>query len=230
MVIDSKTPARSKRARPRLINEEMPDRRRDIMHAAERLFSRHGYHGVSIRNIADEAGVPLALVGYYYGPKLSLYEEVFRQRAGYIQERLAALDTVWTGASSGEVLERLVRAFVTPALKVASTPDGYQFMRLVARNLTEQGEENARPVEELFDPVARAYIDAFMKAIPGLARKQAVWCYQFALGALMHHITDDRAERLSQGEVSAGNTQFDESCDFLCRFLWAGIHHACQAR
>lgn len=226
MVTPPVATSKSRRARPRPADGDMPDRRRDIMHAAERLFSRHGFHGVSIRNIADEADVPLALVGYYYGPKLSLYEEVFRQRSGYIEERLAALGTVWSAASPDQVLERLVRAFVRPALKLASSPDGYQFMLLVARNLVEQGAENARPMAELFDPVASAYIDAFMKAMPGISRKQAAWCYQFSLGALMHHISDTRMERLSHGEIQG--KAFDESCDLLCRFLWAGIRHACQ--
>src|SRR4030095_1789396 len=32
--------------------------------AAEKLFAQHGYHA-TIRQIADGAGVPLALVGYY---------------------------------------------------------------------------------------------------------------------------------------------------------------------
>ena len=35
--------------------------------ANEKLFAQHGYHAVTIRQIAVEAEVPLALVGYYYG-------------------------------------------------------------------------------------------------------------------------------------------------------------------
>jgi len=214
-----------RRARPRAEAEEAPDRHRNILAAAERLFARHGYHGVSIRDIAEEAGVPLALVGYYYGPKLELYEEIFRQRSGYIKERLAALETLWQGPRE-ELLERIVRAFVRPALKLAADPEGRQFMQLVARNLVEQGPENSGPRAELFDPVAHAYIDAFMKALPGISRAQAAWCYQFSLGALMHHISDQRIEDLSHGEAKA--RQFDRSAELLCRFLAAGIRSACN--
>jgi AcrR family transcriptional regulator len=45
-----------------------PDRKADILLAAETLFAKRGYHAVTIRQIAEEADVPLDLVGYYYGP------------------------------------------------------------------------------------------------------------------------------------------------------------------
>ena len=54
-----------------------PDRRHAILLAAEKLFAQHGYHAVTIRQIADEAEVPLALVGYYYGPKHELFHAIF---------------------------------------------------------------------------------------------------------------------------------------------------------
>ena len=54
-----------------------PDRRFAILLAAEKLFAQRGYNGVSIRQIAEEAGVPLALVGYYFGPKQDLFHAIF---------------------------------------------------------------------------------------------------------------------------------------------------------
>ena len=70
----AKAPARKRAAARSATSEEAlaPNRQANILQAAERLFATRGFHGVSIRDIADEAGVPLALVGYYYGPKLSL--------------------------------------------------------------------------------------------------------------------------------------------------------------
>ena len=38
-----------------------PDRKAAILLAAEKLFAQHGYHAVSIRQIAAEAGVPLLI-------------------------------------------------------------------------------------------------------------------------------------------------------------------------
>jgi AcrR family transcriptional regulator len=54
-----------------------PDRKRAILLAAEKLFAERGYHAVTIRQIAEEAGVPSALVGYYYGAKHELFHAIF---------------------------------------------------------------------------------------------------------------------------------------------------------
>ncbi len=70
--------------------ETRPDRRYAILLAAEKLFAQRGYNGVSIRQIADEAGVPLALVGYYFGPKNELFRAIFEHWNSTIRERLGA--------------------------------------------------------------------------------------------------------------------------------------------
>ena len=47
--------------------------------------------------------------------------------------------------------------------------------------------------------LAHAFIDALHAARPQVPREQAAWAYQFALGALLHHISDQRVHRLSHG-------------------------------
>ncbi len=69
---------------------------------------------MSIRDIADEAGVPLALVGYYYGPKLSLYHAIFRAHAGCIDERLQSQTQAQQDAPPGQLLEEIVKALCCP--------------------------------------------------------------------------------------------------------------------
>jgi AcrR family transcriptional regulator len=53
-----------------------PDRgraREQILAAARRQFAAHGYDGVSMRAIAADAEVDVALVSYYFGSKNSLF-------------------------------------------------------------------------------------------------------------------------------------------------------------
>lgn len=202
-------------------------RKEAILRTAERLFAQHGFHGVSIRDIADNAGVPLALVGYYYGPKVDLYHAIYRQRAGYVQERLDSLARVQKEAPPDQLLEEIVKAFVLPVLKVAATPDGRQFLRLMSRGMNDQVAEDEPVIRELFDPLAHAFIQAFMDAIPGATRGQAAWCYQFALGALLHHVIDERVERLSLGENQPGDG--DVAGPLLVRFITEGLRRACAA-
>lgn len=52
-----------------------------ILTTAERLFSIKGFDGTSVRDIADEAGVNIAMISYYFGSKEKLMEALFAQRS-----------------------------------------------------------------------------------------------------------------------------------------------------
>jgi len=47
-----------------------------ILHSARKAFSRAGYDGVGLREIAQEAGVTAILVNRYFGSKEDLFREV----------------------------------------------------------------------------------------------------------------------------------------------------------
>jgi len=51
------------------------------MEAAEKLFADKGFEGTSVRDIADNAGVNLAMISYYFGSKEKLMEAMFNHRA-----------------------------------------------------------------------------------------------------------------------------------------------------
>jgi AcrR family transcriptional regulator len=191
-----------------------------ILLAAEKLFAQHGYHGVSIRQIADEAQVPLALVGYYFGPKSELFHAIFEHWHGTIRERLALLEHVLVGPPTETFLREVVEAFVRPVLVQRASAEGEYYAQLVGRELARQTPETQRVLTQFFDPLAHKFIDAIHAARPGHDRAKAAWAYQFALGALLHHITDHRAPTLSLG----CNRVCDASAaPLLIDFITAGI-------
>jgi AcrR family transcriptional regulator len=51
-----------------------------IIEAAERLFANHGFSGTSVRDIAQEADVNVAMISYYFGSKEKLIEALFSVR------------------------------------------------------------------------------------------------------------------------------------------------------
>lgn len=187
----------------RAATPERPDRRQNILLAAEKLFAKHGYHAVSIRHIADEAQVPLALVGYYFGAKQDLYRAIFEHWRTMIGERLAALKEAMA-QTDGDRLTRVVEAFIAPVIRLRASAEGEYYALLMTRGLAQQSDEEDLIIREFFDPMATAFIDAFhttlVAGFQGVTRPQVAWCYQFALGALLHHISDTRVHRLSQGE------------------------------
>jgi len=196
------------------------ERRAAILLAAEQLFAQHGYHGVTIRQIAERASVPLALVGYHFGPKHELFHAVFEQWRHTVDERLALLQRACACPVGRRRLQAIVTAFVEPVLQLRASAEGEFYALLVARELAYRTPEAERVLADFFDPMAHAFIDALHQACPGCTRPQAAWAYQFALGALMHHISDHRVQRLSRGR----NVPEDPKAGaMLVDFICAGI-------
>lgn len=189
-----------KSARTRRAAEPRADRKQAILLAAEKLFAQRGYHAVTIRQIADEAAVPLALVGYYYGQKHELFHAIFTHWNRTIEERLAALRHVAVDASAEDALKLIIEAFTGPVLRLRASSEGEYYALLVARELSHALEETDRVLRAYFDPMAHAFIDALQQRLPHASRAQVAWCYQFSLGALLHHLSDDRVARLSKGQ------------------------------
>jgi AcrR family transcriptional regulator len=89
-----------------------------ILDAAEGLFARHGFYGVSVRDITKAAEVDVALVSYHFGGKRELFAAVFQRRAEQLNpERLAMLENVRRAALPGTpTVEQIVNAFTYPLL------------------------------------------------------------------------------------------------------------------
>jgi AcrR family transcriptional regulator len=62
-----------------------------IMEAAEELFAEKGFAGTSVRDIAEEAGVNLAMISYYFGSKERLMESLFKYRGESIKLQLETI-------------------------------------------------------------------------------------------------------------------------------------------
>jgi AcrR family transcriptional regulator len=95
--------------------KEVPRRER-ILDAAEALFAEHGYDGVTLRRIAREAGVDVALASYHFGKKLDLFEAVFTRRAALLNEarRDALRDCQASAGAKGPSVEQIIEAFLRP--------------------------------------------------------------------------------------------------------------------
>ena len=203
--------------------QHRPDRKADILLAAEKLFAQRGYHAVSIRQIADEAGVPLALVGYHYGRKHELFYAIFTHWNPTIEERLQELQMVTRDPLDSHTLPRIIEAFIGPVLRLRASAEGEYYALLVARELFIAHPEADTVLRDYFDPLAHAFIDALNLALPHATRGQVAWGYQFALGALLHHISDFRMKRLSNGESIQGAPA---AAALLTRFIVGGLRAA----
>ena len=178
---------------------------------------------MTIRDIAEEASVPLALVGYYFGPKHELFVAIFEHWSHAIDARIAGLRAVPNNPADPRTLPRIIEAFIAPVLALRASPEGEYYALLVARELGNATEEADRVMRTYFDPLAMAYIDALHLALPHATRGQVAWGYQFALGALLHHLCDGRVERLSHNENSRSDPL---AAPLLVNFIVGGLRAA----
>ena len=102
---------------PKLDPKKMQERVRRIQEAARALFTRRGFHGVGLRDIADEAGVSLGNIYNYFSGKepifASLVERLYAEfladseplaeviRSGRFPDDLEAM-----GDAIGEMVDR----------------------------------------------------------------------------------------------------------------------------
>ena len=155
-----------------------------------------------------------------------MFEAIFDHWSPTIAERLSGLKSA-VDAGGPELLRNIVEAFVQPVLRMRSSAEGEFYALLVARELSYASPEAARVLHRHFDPLARAYIQALQAALPHASVSDAAWAYQFSLGALLHHLTDQRVGRLSDGS----NTPNDPAAHpMLVRFIEGGMRAALPKR
>lgn len=206
-----------------------PDRhsaRERIRDAAEQVFASRGFEGASMRLIAEQAGVAQALLHYHFQTKAALHAAVFERRSSTINDRRARLlDQLFDGATSSSLEEVLDILFLPVAsLGEEHRGDYDSFQQMVTAVSVGSDRRSIELMTRYYDPIARRFVDAFRKAVPGLSEKSAIWCYLFALGARMQaQSRSNRAARLAKSkkpdDAAAVST-------FLAGFVAAGIRQA----
>ena len=131
------------------------DAKEKLLAAAPRLFAEKGFAGVSIRQLAEAAGVNSAMISYYYGGKEGLYEAVLATQ-----------------------YERLLEKFETIAdLKAPTEEKIRRYAEVIRRNHTDEQPLIARLIQrELTSPTAcmekvvRNYTSRIARLVSGIIK------------------------------------------------------------
>lgn len=220
---------KARRGRP-VKDDAAPDMRERILDAAEDHFSRHGFWGVTIREVAQEARVDTALLHYYFDTKRGLFDAVFARRAEIVnKERIDSIDAYVKSAGSSITVEGVIDAFLHPILMRAATGDQrwHNYFALIAQvNNTPAwgGETMART----FDTVIHRLIDALRKALPDASEQDLYWSYHFLSGALTLSLSQTgRIDRLSDGLCKSSD--FESINERMAPFIASGFERLCAA-
>ncbi|MBL7489855.1 TetR family transcriptional regulator [Frankia sp. AgB1.9] len=127
-----------------------PDTRGRVLEIARRRFLADGYRAVTLRSVATEAGVDVALISYFFGSKRGLFGAALGLAANPAELLRAALP-----GDRATMPERVLRTLLTtwddpvhgPRLRVLATTVAQEpeftrmFRELVQREMTEQMAE-----------------------------------------------------------------------------------------
>jgi AcrR family transcriptional regulator len=223
--------ARSNKKRRAVPLKPKKSKKERILDVAERLFARHGFYGVSIRDITRAAEVDVALVNYHFGSKRELFAAVFRRRAELLNpERLAMLEDVQRAALPGfPTVQQIVNAFTYPLLERSARggPAWKSYFALVAQ-VNNSPEWGPVLMTQHFDPLVEKFIAVLREALPGCAPREIYWGYQFLTGALTLTFAEtSRIDRLSGGLCKSSD--LDSVHQRLAPFVAAGFQALCGA-
>ena len=197
---------------------DTPDK---LIAAAERLFADHGYTNVSVRAIAAAAGVNWSLVGYYFRGKEGLLSEVYRRHCSSLNtERLKLLGQA---RADGPQLERIIEAFVRPALAEIQTEGGESsFSRLRAILAAEDSTLLNQLVAQNFDMSSRTFVAALRECLPDVPADEILWRFHFMLGTIYYSVASpQRIKTFSKGRCDPGN--LEDTLRHLIPFLVAAF-------
>jgi AcrR family transcriptional regulator len=87
------------------------DKQTEILQVAEKLFSDRGFDGTSVRDIAKEANINIAMISYYFGSKEKLLEALIINRISDL--RLEMENLFKENLTPFEKIDRLIELYIT---------------------------------------------------------------------------------------------------------------------
>ena len=148
-----------------------------ILVAAEDRFARLGFHGTSLQQIGEAAGVARSTPAYFFGSKEALYDAVLGRAVARAQEAMARAYAA-ENSSATDAVESYVGAFLD------FLGHDQNFVRLIQREALEDGSRVAeffgRSVEEGLAALAPAAKNAGISPERPVLDLAALCWYPFA--------------------------------------------------
>lgn len=181
--------------------QQRAERLEQILDAAEYLFSKNGFYGVTLRDVAQRVGIHTTLMHYYFADKRALFEAVFARRAPVTTGlRMEALDRYEAEAGDSPTVEGALHAFLDTDLDLYRERGEAWMNSATFCARISNTPEGAALMDEYFDPVVLRLVSILKRALPDYSDEDIFWGYHFVTGALMNTFArTGRIDKLSGG-------------------------------
>ncbi|MDO5451097.1 MAG: TetR family transcriptional regulator [Akkermansia sp.] len=146
-----------------------------MMRAAVSCFTKRGYEGTAVRDIANEAGVNIGLIRYHFGHKADLYRDTLAYLSGpYNAVCLAALEKA-RGGSAEDIICSWLLAPVTD-WQDDSVATGEEVLCFLNKMGYEDPELTREVYESHYSYALREWQQAVRAFFPAIAPGDWLWC------------------------------------------------------
>jgi AcrR family transcriptional regulator len=136
--------------------KNLQDAKEKLLAAATRLFAEKGFAGVSIRQLAETAGVNSAMISYYYSGKEGLYEAVLTTQYERLLAKFEVIDALEAS------VEEKIRQYAE-VIRLNHTADQPLMARLIQGELTSP--------TACMEKVVRNYTSRIARLVSGILQE-----------------------------------------------------------
>ncbi len=191
--------------------------RQKLLEAAGQVFSEHGYHAATVREICSRAGANVAAVNYYFGDKIELYEEVLRLAISAAHD--AGMREALSTAVPQEALRRVIR-YMLGKFCGANRPSWT--MRLMVHEMAQPTPVLGRVVEEVVGPnyaLLRGIVGRLLDLPPDHEKTRL--CVHSIFGQIAHYAHARPAIKRLWPELEMTEDTLDHIAEHIADFSMA---------
>lgn len=218
----------------RLFEMPKPDHTRQrVITAAAALFAERGFHGTTMRDIAQRARVNLAAGHYHFGSKETLYLEVLRAQFADV---MAQLDQRGARLAAGRsrprraALRELLRARTAAMLEMLLGPPPALHGTLMMREMCDPSAALPNIVEQFIQPHKREMAAIVAGLMPEHTREQVERCVFSIVGQVFFYRHMLPALRLMVGQGEPTRAWLCAVADHITEFSLGGMQRVASRR
>jgi AcrR family transcriptional regulator len=199
--------------------------RERILDAAEELFGARGFYGVTLREVAMQAGADTALLHYYFRGKAELFNSVLARRAEQVNKtRMESLETYERTHGDQMTPRGVLWAYLKPTLELVTRggPAMRNYGRVVAKVNSSSVTDDFNVSVTPWDPIVHKVVSMLKRVRPDCREEDLYWLYHMMSGAISLSFAETgRIDTLSNGRCKSAD--LDTIFDRMAAIFGAGI-------
>lgn len=147
-----------------------------IMRAAIEQFTRLGFEGAAMREIANAAGVNIGLIRYHFGNKADLYRDTLAYVS--VQYNAVCLEALQAARDSGDVEEIIYSWLAAPIThwQDSTVASGEEVLCFLNKMGYESPELTREVYESHYSYALQEWQEAVQSHFPGMKHADRLWC------------------------------------------------------